>query len=101
MVIAGVNHSLRYMTMSNGFYTSKILQLSDSLHYSTVSILKAIGSYLVLKSKKLTVEARTPFFKIQKAVSKMNGNKRLEPEEKTDITPQTDDLQPQHVVWGG
>lgn len=65
------------------------------------TILKAVGSHLILKDQKLIIEARTPFLKIQNALSEIKASERLEPEEKTDITPQTGDLPPQFVVWGG
>ena len=64
-------------------------------------ILKAIGSDLILKDQKLTVQARTPFFKIQQALSEIKAVERLEPIEKFDGTLQTDGLQPQYVIWGG
>ena len=65
------------------------------------TILKAVGSHLILKDQKLTIEARTPFLKIQNALSEIKASKLVEPEEKLDTTPQTGDLQPQYVVWGG
>lgn len=64
-------------------------------------ILRAIGSHLILKDKKLTIEARTPFLMIQKAVGEMNEFKRLAPNESADITLQSEVARPQNVVWGG
>lgn len=64
------------------------------------TILKAVGSHLILKNQKLTIQARTPFLKIQNALSEIKASERLEPEERPDTTPQTGDLHPQYVVWG-
>ena len=64
-------------------------------------ILKAIGSHLVLKDKKLIVEARTPVLKIQRALGEIQAVERLAPNESADVTLQTGDLQPQNVIWGG
>lgn len=64
-------------------------------------ILRAIGSHLILKDRKLTIEARTPFSMIQKAVDEMKDFKRLAPDENANVMPKTGDLPPQSLVWGG
>lgn len=64
-------------------------------------ILRAIGSHLILKDRKLTIEARTPFLMIQKAVDEMKDFNRLAPNKKADVTLQSEDLRPQNAIWGG
>ncbi len=64
-------------------------------------ILRAIGSHLLLKDKKLTIEARTPFFKIQQAVTEINTLERLEPNENVNNTAQSEVSQSQNIIWGG
>lgn len=82
------------------FASTAIERFEDGDIEERKTILKAVGSHLILKDQKLTIEARTPFLKIQNALSEIKASERIEPEEKTDVTPQTGDLQPQYVVWG-
>ncbi len=64
-------------------------------------ILRVIGSNLILKDKKLQIEIRNPFEYIQKAVSQLNENKRLEPIELPEITSQEAFFGSNFSVLGG
>ena len=63
------------------------------------TILRAIGSNLILKDRKLEINPRTPFLLIKEALSEINEPERIEPEEKIDNTLQIDDLRHQNPVW--
>lgn len=65
------------------------------------TILMAIGSNLTLFNKKLTFEARTPFFKIQQKVKEVNSINWLEPKGNTESTENKGTLDSQNVIWGG
>lgn len=52
------------------------------------TILRVIGSNLIIKDKTIRIEIRNPFEYIQQVVSQLNENKRLEPIELPDITSQ-------------
>ena len=65
------------------------------------TILKAIGSNLTLKDKKLEFQARTPFLMIQQKLDEINSPKWLEPEEKGDLTAQKDFFTSRNHIWGG
>lgn len=65
-------------------------------------ILKAIGSNLYLKDKKLDIQARTPFLLIKNAVNETRKtNKSLEPNEMPVFMEKNGELYPQNPVWGG
>lgn len=65
------------------------------------TILRVIGSNLVLKDKKLTIQVRKPFEYIRKAATELSPRNRLEPTELAEITSQTAFLNPQSAVLGG
>lgn len=65
------------------------------------TILKAIGSNLTLKDKKLIFEARTPFFKIQEKLAEINSKEWLEPTNKADIVANKAYSDHQNIIWGG
>ncbi len=52
------------------------------------TILRLIGSNLIIIDKKIDITIRNPFEYIQKAVAELNDGKRLEPKELPDITVQ-------------
>lgn len=63
------------------------------------TILRVVGSNLILKDKKLEVKPRNPFLLIREALSEVNHPKRIEPEEKIDSRLRIDDLRLQNPVW--
>lgn len=64
-------------------------------------ILRAVGSNLILKDKKLSVQPRAPFLLIQKAVREIVTAKTLEPNEKVGLTGYSENLQKQNTIMGG
>lgn len=65
------------------------------------TILRVIGSNLILKDKAIQIEIRKPFEYIQKVVSELNENKRLEPMDLPDITSQSAFLGSNNSIMGG
>lgn len=65
------------------------------------TIMRAIGSNLLLRDKKLEVELRTPFLLIKEAINQIDNEKRSAPEEKLDITQRSENLDLQNKIWGG
>jgi DNA invertase Pin-like site-specific DNA recombinase len=65
------------------------------------TILRVIGSNLILKDKKIYIEIRNPFGYIQKVVSQLNDDKRLEPIDFPRITRKTTFLGSPNVLVGG
>ncbi len=65
------------------------------------TILRVIGSNLVIKDKKIDIMVRTPFEYIQKAVSEINEGYWLEPDELPDLPIQIGILQAENFNWGG
>ena len=65
------------------------------------TILRVIGSHLVLKNKAIYIEVRKPFEYIQKVVSQLNGNKRLAPAKLPEITARSAFLSSDNSVVGG
>jgi hypothetical protein len=64
------------------------------------TIMKAIGSNLYLKDKKLTIQARTPFLLIKNTVDETKKNDgTLEPKDMPVFMEINGDLQPQNPVW--
>lgn len=64
------------------------------------TILRVIGSNLVLKNKQLTIEIRTPFTYISKVVSELKDEKVEEPNDYPDISAQSAFLHTQNVKVG-
>lgn len=65
------------------------------------TILRVIGSNLILKDKAIQIEIRRPFEYIQEVVSKLNENKWLEPIDLPAITTQEAFLQSPNTIMGG
>ena len=65
------------------------------------TILRVIGSNLVIMDKKIDIMVRTPFEYIQKAVSEINGDFWLEPDDLPEIPIQIGILQSENYNWGG
>ncbi len=65
------------------------------------TILRVIGSNLILKDKTIQIEIRKPFEYIQKVVSQLNEDKRLEPIDLPDITSQEAFLHSPNIIVGG
>lgn len=65
------------------------------------TILKAIGSNLTLKDKKLDFQARTPFLMIQQKLNEINSPRWLEPKENNEVTPQSGYFTSRNAIWGG
>jgi len=65
------------------------------------TILRVIGSNLILKDKAIHIEIRNPFEYIQKVVSQLNDNKWLEPIELPGITTQSAFLGSTNMLVGG
>lgn len=65
------------------------------------TILRVIGSNLILKDKTIQIEVRNPFEYIRKVVSELNDNKRLEPIELPEISTQQAFLGSNFSVLGG
>ena len=63
--------------------------------------MKAIGSNLSLKDKKLEFQARTPFLMIQKKLDEINSPMWLEPEKNDDTMAQNGYFDSQNAIWGG
>ena len=64
------------------------------------TILRVIGSNLVIKDKKIDIMVRTPFEYIQKAVSEINEGYWLEPDDLPDLPTQIGILQCENFNWG-
>lgn len=65
------------------------------------TILRVIGSHLIVKDKKIDITIRNPFDYIQKAVRELNDNERLGLNDLPVISTQTAFLQPQNAIVGG
>ena len=65
------------------------------------TILRVIGSNLILKDKAIQIQIRDPFEYIQKVVGQLNDSKRLEPIELPVISGQSAFLHPKNVNVGG
>lgn len=65
------------------------------------TILRVIGSNLIVKDKKIDITIRNPFEYIQEAVKELNDNERLEPNDLPVISIQSAFLYPQKNVLGG
>lgn len=64
------------------------------------TILRVIGTNLVIKDKKIDIMVRTPFEYIQKAVSEINEGYWLEPDDLPDLPIQIGILQAENFNWG-
>ncbi|HWY79099.1 MAG TPA: recombinase family protein [Candidatus Sulfotelmatobacter sp.] len=77
----------------------------DKFEFGTIeqkkTILKVIGSNLVLKDKKLDIEVRTPFIYIQKVVAEINGNKKYKFDDLPDSIGQKAFLGSNQSIVGG
>lgn len=65
------------------------------------TILRAIGSNLILKDKRLYIKPRTPFLLIREVSKKINENNWLEPVRKADTALLSEGLFVQNTTWGG
>lgn len=65
------------------------------------TILRVIGSNLIVKDKKIEITIRNPFEYIQKAVRELNDNERLEPSNLPVMSSQNAFSYPQNHVLGG
>ena len=65
------------------------------------TILRVIGSDLILKDKKLDIEIRTPFTYISKVVNELKDRKVEEPNDLLVISSQSAFLRPQNDIMGG
>lgn len=65
------------------------------------TILRVIGSNLVIKDKKIDIMVRTPFEYIQKAVSEINEDNWLEPIDLPVLSSQIAVFHAQNFNWGG
>lgn len=65
------------------------------------TILRVIGSNLVIKDKKIDIMVRTPFEYIQKAVSEINEDNWLEPNDLPVLSSQIAVFHVQNSIWGG
>lgn len=65
------------------------------------TILRVIGSNLTVKDKKIEITVRKPFEYFQEAVSEINSNARLEPNDLPDITSQSALFYSKYPIVGG
>lgn len=65
------------------------------------TILRVIGSHLIVKDKKVDISIRNPFEYIQKAVKELNDDKRLGPNDLPVLSSQTALLESKNVLMGG
>lgn len=65
------------------------------------TILRTVGSNLVIFNKKVDITIRNPFEYIQKAVSVINDGEWLEPDDLPDLPTQIGILQCENFNWGG
>lgn len=65
------------------------------------TILRVIGSNLIIKDKAIQIQSKNPFGHIQKAVSQLNDNKRLEPIKLPEVSTQNAFLGSSNVFVGG
>lgn len=64
-------------------------------------IMRAVGSYLELRDKKIEFKPRTPFLYIKGALETVHDSEWFEPEENVDLEAKNDTFDPQNPVWGG
>lgn len=64
------------------------------------TILRVIGSHLILRDKIVQIEVRNPFEYIQKVVAQLNDNKRLEPDDLPVISSQSAFLDAPNMLVG-
>lgn len=65
------------------------------------TVLRAIGSNLVLKGKVIEIKPRNPFLYVKDTLETVYEPEWFEPAENVDITPEKDSFDPQNPIWGG